>query len=137
MKRIKIDRSKCVGCLTCTTACIVSHSSEDTRSRITIDSNKKYAPIFCRHCDKPECVFTCMSGAMSKDKETGEVTYDKTKCASCYMCIMACPYGVLKMDYQTNREVMKCDMCLTVKEQTPQCAAKCPMGALTLAEVES
>ena len=41
MKRIKIDRSKCVGCLTCTTACIVSHSSEDTRSRITIDSNKK------------------------------------------------------------------------------------------------
>ena len=77
MKRIKIDRSKCVGCLTCTTACIVSHSSEDTRSRITIDSNKKYAPIFCRHCDKPECVFTCMSGAMSKDKETGEVTYDK------------------------------------------------------------
>ncbi len=137
MKRIKIDRSKCVGCLTCTTACIVSHSSEDTRSRITIDSNKKYAPIFCRHCDKPECVFTCMSGAMSKDKETGEVTYDKTKCASCYMCIMACPYGVLKMDYQTNREVMKCDMCLTVKEQTPQCAAKCPMGALTLQEVES
>ena len=82
MKRIKIDRSKCVGCLTCTTACIVSHSSEDTRSRITIDSNKKYAPIFCRHCDKPECVFTCMSGAMSKDKETGEVTYDKTKCAT-------------------------------------------------------
>ena len=137
MKRLKIDRSKCVGCLTCTTACIVSHSSEDTRSRITIDSNKKYAPIFCRHCDKPECVFTCMSGAMSKDKETGEVTYDKTKCASCYMCIMACPYGVLKMDYQTNREVMKCDMCLTVKEQTPQCAAKCPMGALTLQEVES
>ena len=42
MKRIKIDRSKCVGCLTCTTACIVSHSSEDTRSRITIDRNKKY-----------------------------------------------------------------------------------------------
>lgn len=46
MKRIKIDRSKCVGCLTCTTACIVSHNSEDTRSRITIDSSGKYAPIF-------------------------------------------------------------------------------------------
>ena len=38
MKRIKIDRDKCVGCLTCTTACIVAHESEDTRSRITIDS---------------------------------------------------------------------------------------------------
>ena len=56
MKRIKIDRDKCVGCLTCTTACIVSHDAEDTRSRITIDSNGKYAPIFCRHCDRPECV---------------------------------------------------------------------------------
>lgn len=49
MKRIKIDRDKCVGCLTCTTACIVAHESEDTRSRITIDSKGKYAPIFCRH----------------------------------------------------------------------------------------
>ena len=27
MKRIKIDRDKCVGCLTCTTACIVAHES--------------------------------------------------------------------------------------------------------------
>ena len=25
MKRIKIDRNKCIGCLTCTTACIVAH----------------------------------------------------------------------------------------------------------------
>ena len=78
MKRIKIDRKKCIGCLTCTTACKVAHGGRDTRG-----------------------------------------------------------HGVLKMDYQTNREVMKCDMCLTVKEQTPQCAAKCPMGALTLQEVES
>ena len=64
MKRIKINRDKCVGCLTCTTACIVSHDSEDTRSRIAITSEGKYTPIFCRHCDRPECVYTCMSGAM-------------------------------------------------------------------------
>ena len=108
MKRIKIDRDKCVGCLTCTTACIVSHDAEDTRSRITIDSNGKYAPIFCRHCDRPECVYTCMTGAMSKNKETGLVEYDKNRCASCYMCIMACPYGVLKADKRRQKEIMKC-----------------------------
>ena len=79
MKRIKINRDKCVGCLTCTTACIVSHDSEDTRSRIAITSEGKYTPIFCRHCDRPECVYTCMSGAMKKDKETGFVTYDKSR----------------------------------------------------------
>ena len=67
MKRIKINRDKCVGCLTCTTACIVSHDSEDTRSRIAITSEGKYTPIFCRHCDRPECVYTCMSGAMKKE----------------------------------------------------------------------
>ena len=128
MKRIKIDRDKCVGCLTCTTACIVSHDAEDTRSRITIDSNGKYAPIFCRHCDRPECVYTCMTGAMSKNKET-----DKSRCASCFMCIMACPYGVLKADKRRQKEIMKCDACKD--KGSPQCVAKCPMAAITLEEV--
>ena len=31
MKRIKIDRKKCIGCLTCTTACKVAHGGRDTR----------------------------------------------------------------------------------------------------------
>ncbi len=135
MKRINIDRKKCVGCLTCTTACIVSHNSDETRSRITIDSSSKYAPIFCRHCDRPECVYTCMTGAMSKDTETGRVNYDKEKCASCYMCIMACPYGVLKADSKTQKEIMKCDGCKDHPSDTSQCVAKCPMGAITLEEV--
>lgn len=136
MKRIKIDRNKCVGCLTCTTACVVSHSSEETRSRVVIDSEGKYAPIFCRHCEKPECVFTCMTGAMHKDKETGYVLYDSKRCASCYMCIMACPYGVLKADDRTKKEIMKCDMCISTKEKTPQCVENCPMQAITLKGVE-
>lgn len=137
MKRIKIDRSKCVGCLTCTTACIVSHNSEDTRSRIVIDSQGKYAPIFCRHCDNPECTFTCMTGAMKKDKETGLVLYDKSRCASCYMCVMACPYGVLKVEQRQKKEIMKCDMCTSTKEGKPNCVDKCPMGAITLEEVQN
>lgn len=137
MIRIKIDRKKCIGCLTCTTACKVSHGARDTRGYVVFNSDEKYTPIYCRHCTRPECVYACPTGAMQKDNETGYALYDKSRCATCFMCIMACPYGVLKMDYQTNREVMKCDMCLTVKEQTPQCAAKCPMGALTLQEVES
>ena len=133
MKRIKIDRDKCVGCLTCTTACIVSHDAEDTRSRITIDSNGKYAPIFCRHSDRPECGYSCMTGALSKNKETGLVEYDKNRCASCYMCIMACPYGVLKADKRRQKEIMKCDACKD--KGSPQCVAKCPMAAITLEEV--
>ncbi len=135
MKRIKIDRDKCVGCLTCTTACVVSHESQDSRSRITVDGSSKYAPIFCRHCDKPECVYTCMTGAMKKDRKTGKVMYNKDICASCYMCIMACPYGVLKADSKTQKQIMKCDACESTKEGKPQCVAKCPMQAITLEEV--
>ena len=138
MKRIKIDRSKCIGCLTCVTACVVSHESCDSRNRVTIDSKTKSAPIFCRHCDKPECVYTCMTGAMSKNKETGYVEYNKERCASCYMCIMACPYGVLKSDRIEHKEIMKCNMCDHRTENNvpkPMCVEKCPMSAITLEEV--
>ena len=74
-----------------------------------------------------------MSGAMSKDKETGLVTYNKERCASCYMCIMACPYGVLKADSREQKEIMKCDACKD--KGAPQCVEKCPMAAITLEEV--
>ena len=72
MYRIKIDRSRCIGCLTCVTACIVSHETEsgDARNRVVIDSETKPAPIFCRHCERPECTYTCMTGAMKKNPET-------------------------------------------------------------------
>ena len=49
---------------------------------------------------------------------------------------MACPYGVLKEDSKAHKEILKCDMCVSTKEGTPQCVAKCPMGAITLEEVE-
>ena len=121
MKRIKIDRSKCISCLTCVTACVVSHESCDSRNRVVVDSEGKNSPIFC---------------AMSKDKETGYVQYDGTRCASCYMCIMACPYGVLKADRLKQKYIMKCDMCTSHDAKTPQCVANCPMEAITLEEVK-
>ncbi|GAA6324492.1 4Fe-4S dicluster domain-containing protein [Fusobacterium ulcerans] len=135
MYRIRIDRKRCIGCLTCVTACVVSHESSDARNRVVIDSETKPAPIFCRHCDQPECVYTCMTGAMRKNYETGYVTYNKEQCASCYMCIMACPYGVLKSDSIYNKEIMKCDMCGSV-DGNPKCVEKCPMKAITLEEVQ-
>ena len=46
MKRIKIDRSRCIGCLTCVTACVVSHETEsgDARNRVVIDSETQPSP---------------------------------------------------------------------------------------------
>lgn len=106
---------------------------------MVIDSESKCAPIFCRHCEKPECVYTCMTGAMHKNPDTGFVEYDKEKCASCYMCIMACPYGVLKSDRVEHKEIMKCNMCVHRTQDgspAPMCVEICPMGAITLEEVK-
>lgn len=135
MKRINIDRDKCIGCLTCVSACIVSHNAEEARNRVVVSSDMKFSPIFCRNCDLPECAYTCMSGAMRKNLETGYVDYDRVKCASCYMCVMACPYGVLKADSRTKKEIMKCDMCKEF-DYNSQCVERCPMNAITLEEVK-
>ena len=132
MKRIKIYRDKCVGCLTCTSACMVAHSDVDSRSRITLDAKGKYNPIFCKQCEKPECAYVCQTGAMHIDKETNLIIYEKEKCVSCYMCIMSCPYGVLKTNFIDSHIIMKCDMCKGTDEKTPSCVDKCPMDAIRL-----
>ena len=121
---------------------MVSHETEsgDARNRVVIDSETTPAPIFCRHCNKPECTYTCMTGAMHKNPETGFVEYDKDHCASCYMCIMSCPYGILKYDSIHHKEIMKCNMCVHRSEDgktpKPMCVEKCPMHAITLEEVK-
>jgi len=132
MNKIKIDRDKCIGCLTCVCACMISHGEPDARNRVTIDSKNKPAPIFCDQCDKPECVYTCMTGAMCKNTATGCIEYDKERCAHCFMCIMGCPYGVLKADSHSHRNIMKCDMCTETDGKFPMCVKKCPMGAIDL-----
>ena len=81
-----------------------------------------------------------MTGAMHKNPETGFVEYDKDHCASCYMCIMSCPYGILKYDSIHHKEIMKCNMCVHRSEDgktpKPMCVEKCPMHAITLEEVK-
>ena len=129
--RVKIDRKKCISCLTCMSACIVSHNGHSPRNRVVVSSKMVNSPIFCRNCDLPECTYTCMSGALFIDKATGFVLYDEEQCGSCYMCVMACPYGVLRPN-KVDGKVSKCDMCVSHADKTSQCVAKCPMGAITL-----
>ena len=108
MRRIMINASLCDGCKNCTVACMQAHRDtpgtvydldltdihNESRNHIEKMPDGSYRPIFCRHCDLPECVMSCMSGALSKDSETGIVSYDEKKCGSCFMCVMNCPYGV-------------------------------------------
>lgn len=148
MHRILIDKDLCKGCKSCVLACMMRNSDADnmytldlnsmdteSKNHIEMDRNNQPVPIFCRHCDEPECVMTCMSGAMSKDEESGIVSYDESKCGSCFMCVMSCPYGLLKVDDRSKQKILKCDLCKN--EEIPKCVEICPTGAIKLQKEEA
>ena len=148
MRRIMINASLCDGCKNCTVACMQAHRDtpgtvydldltdihNESRNHIEKMPDGSYRPIFCRHCDLPECVMSCMSGALSKDPKTGIVSYAEKKCGSCFMCVMNCPYGVLKADTATHTKVIKCDFCMEDGTE-PNCVKSCPKKAIYVEEV--
>ena len=100
---------------------------------IKSDGKGGYIPLFCRHCQDAGCVNACMSGALTKDPETGLVKYDRTKCAGCYMCVMNCKFGIPQPDVSLHYMV-KCDFCEGISD-TPSCVKACPTGAIYVKEV--
>lgn len=148
MKRILIDPAKCDGCRSCSIACMQAHREDEgdvytldmtnpaneQRNFIHNDKQGGYMPLFCRHCDAPECVASCMSGALSKDMESGHVLYDEERCGACFMCVMNCPYGIPKPDASTKTRIIKCDFCEKDGGE-PNCVKSCPTGAIFVEEV--
>lgn len=146
MKRIFIEREKCYGCMTCVFVCMHVHrrkpgTLDDLTTLVDIESRNHLTfssgcptPIICRHCDEPECVAACMSGALHKSPKTGHVSYDKDRCGQCFMCVMYCPFGLPRPDMDDQTEVIRCNFCARSPEG-PSCAAACPTGTITVREV--
>ena len=146
MKKIYCDIKKCLGCGSCEIACAVEHSkAKNLNAAIT----EKPAPIKrrkaqfiaqavaistgCHHCENASCVASCMSGAMYKDKETGQTKHDKDKCVGCWMCIMSCPFGAL-VRQKEEKIILKCDLC--PDRDVPACVEACLTKALFLGTLE-
>ena len=104
-----------------------------SRNRILTDGQGGYSPLFCRHCDVPDCAGACMSGALTKNMENGLVEYNADKCAACYMCVMNCRYGIPSITPDRKRMV-KCDFCVHL-EEGPACVRACPKQAIEVREV--
>ncbi|TIH19997.1 4Fe-4S dicluster domain-containing protein [Marinifilum sp. JC120] len=149
MKRIYPDRDMCIGCGLCVLGCLAAHSkSHDlvlaykeerakglvSRKRL-IEADEVCVAISCRHCEEPECVPVCISGALSKDEKTGITVYDADKCVGCWTCIMACPYGAIQRD-KYNNKIIKCDLCAG-RESGPACVEACSNRALKYEERQS
>jgi len=149
MKRIMIKAENCKGCKNCSIACMQAHSkngsealhslnlsdpTNESRNLILHNDKNEYKPLFCRHCAQPECVNACMSGALSKNNYNGFVRCDANKCAACFMCVMSCPFGVLKPDKTTKKTLIKCDFCAQMDDQ-PSCVKACRSQAIYVEEV--
>ena len=137
---IVTDLNRCVGCLACMVACkavnnvpVGSYWNKVLRIGPSLkeggttwhDVEMYYLPVQCQHCDDPECVRVCPTGASHK-LEDGTVQIDKSKCIGCQFCAMACPYGVRYLN-EEERVVEKCTLCeqRISQGELPQCVAQC------------
>lgn len=140
MGKILVKPEVCIGCHLCEIWCAVSHSrtkdiiksflyeNEKPVSRIIVEEEIPLTfALQCRHCNEPDCVFACISGALYKNLKTGKVVHEAAKCVGCYSCVMACPYGCIVID-KGNKKVVKCDLC--DGQDSLFCVSKCPNEAL-------
>lgn len=146
MKRVTIREEMCIGCGLCQIYCTVEHSKSKAPikaylkeqpkpvSRVRVETNKPYSiSIRCQQCTDTPCVYACLSGAMTQNKETGLVEHDQEKCIGCWTCIMVCPYGAVKPD-SSGTIIAKCDLC--PDREIPACVENCPNEALAYEEME-
>lgn len=140
MKAILYDVTRCTGCMLCVEACAVrggdSHAdlegvlkrgelSATRRSTVIRMPEGRYVRRHCQHCIDPSCVSACLVGALKKSPG-GPVTYDPSLCIGCRYCMLACPFGVPRYEWETATPLMrKCDMCRD-EEGGPACVAACP-----------
>ena len=130
-----IDPNRCIGCESCVQACSEcdthkGHSMihlEFVDRRMTVQT----VPVVCMHCNSPTCAEVCPADAIKRTGDGVVQSARKPRCIACSNCVIACPFGVPKMESELNL-MMKCDMCYdrTSIGKKPMCASVCPSQAL-------
>ena len=151
MKAILFDVTRCKGCEKCVQACVEANHLEEVlpaeRARHDGLSSRRlmsvvevgpgaFARKSCLHCLTPACVEACLVGAIRKTPE-GPVTYDADKCIGCRYCMLACPVGIPRYEWDKKLPfVSKCSMCVERLEdgRSPACMEACPYEAMTFGE---
>lgn len=133
-----IDLRQCIGCQSCTAACMIENDVPDYQNRTSVteleigkfpDVRKAFLPQLCNHCDEPSCVPVCPTGATFK-REDGIVVVDSEICWGCGYCANACPYDKRFMNSET-KVIDKCTFCAhrVDKGLLPSCVETCVGGA--------
>lgn len=160
-----IDLDTCVGCHACATNCKEWNTSGHSAPLTDVNAYKAeqrgvwfnrvhtfevgdqgpdgakngrtvHFPKNCMHCEFPDCVTVCPTGASYKRAEDGIVLVDHDKCIGCKLCSWACPYGAREFD-EVEGVMKKCTLCidkiyntnLAEADRVPACVATCPSKA--------
>ncbi len=122
---ILTDTTLCIGCRECVIACKeINHLDRDIPRRWALEdglSARNWTSILeregrfvrkqCRHCLEPACASACPVQALKKT-DIGVVAYDPGRCLGCRYCMLACPFGIPRYDWdRTVPYVRKCILC--------------------------
>ena len=101
-----MDMDLCIRCGNCSLACHKVHGqSRLLRRGIHIARPVKpqsrsvqhvLAPSVCLHCQDPECLTGCPTGAIGRFSE-GQIDIDPKTCIGCGDCATQCPYNAITM----------------------------------------
>jgi Fe-S-cluster-containing dehydrogenase component len=140
-----VDLDLCMGCKACEVSCKVENEVPLSSWRLRVkyvdqglfpDTSRTFTPLRCNHCESAPCERICPVSALHY-LENGIVNIDKDRCIGCAGCIMACPYGAIYMDPETNT-ADKCTYCAhrIASSMMPACVVACPVEANIFGDLE-
>ena len=124
--------------MACVLACKMRQSSRGTDVIYVEEVGLgHWAPTICMHCEKAACLEVCPSEAITRTADGIVKSADESRCVACSNCVLACPFGVPRLD-ESGRIMVKCDLCIERIRLNlpPYCAVVCPTGAILYEEPE-